>query len=40
MNGKLILSDGTTFSGKSFGKDVGVSGEVVFATGMVGYKRN
>ncbi len=37
MNGKLILSDGSTFSGKSFGKDVSVSGEVVFATGMVGY---
>ncbi|MBP6913248.1 MAG: glutamine-hydrolyzing carbamoyl-phosphate synthase small subunit [Candidatus Levybacteria bacterium] len=37
MIGKLILSDGTTFSGKSFGRDKGVSGEVVFATGMVGY---
>jgi carbamoyl-phosphate synthase small subunit len=34
---KLILSDGTTFTGFSFGAPHGTSGEVVFATGMVGY---
>ncbi len=34
---KLILEDGTTFSGKSFGAEKSVSGEVVFNTGMVGY---
>jgi carbamoyl-phosphate synthase small subunit len=34
---KLILKDGTNFSGASFGADKSVSGEVVFATGMVGY---
>ncbi|MCW1930676.1 MAG: glutamine-hydrolyzing carbamoyl-phosphate synthase small subunit [Candidatus Kerfeldbacteria bacterium] len=33
----LILSDGTRFSGRSFGAQHGTSGEVVFATGMVGY---
>lgn len=37
MKGKLILADGTALSGQSFGKDVAVAGEVVFATGMVGY---
>jgi len=37
MQCKLILKDGSEFSGKSFGADVSVSGEVVFATGMVGY---
>ncbi|MFA6257092.1 MAG: glutamine-hydrolyzing carbamoyl-phosphate synthase small subunit [Candidatus Paceibacterota bacterium] len=34
---KLILKDGTTFEGKSFGADKSIAGEVVFATGMVGY---
>ncbi|MBI2630836.1 glutamine-hydrolyzing carbamoyl-phosphate synthase small subunit [Candidatus Nomurabacteria bacterium] len=34
---KLILKDGTTFEGKSFGSDKSVAGEVVFATGMTGY---
>jgi carbamoyl-phosphate synthase small subunit len=34
---KLILKDGTAFEGKSFGADKSISGEVVFATGMVGY---
>lgn len=34
---RLILSDGTTFEGKSFGADVSAQGEVVFNTGMVGY---
>ncbi|PIN85689.1 MAG: carbamoyl phosphate synthase small subunit [Candidatus Diapherotrites archaeon CG11_big_fil_rev_8_21_14_0_20_37_9] len=37
MNAKLVLADGTTFSGKSFGYDASISGEVVFNTGMVGY---
>ncbi len=35
--GKLILKDGTTLSGISFGANKSISGEVVFATGMVGY---
>jgi carbamoyl-phosphate synthase small subunit len=34
---KLILSDGTQFEGELRGYPVSVSGEVVFATGMVGY---
>jgi len=34
---KLVLSDGTEFSGYSFGSNRSVSGEVVFNTGMVGY---
>lgn len=34
---KLILKDGSEFVGKSFGAEKPVSGEVVFATGMVGY---
>jgi carbamoyl-phosphate synthase small subunit len=33
----LTLSDGTIFSGESFGADVDSDGEVVFNTGMVGY---
>ncbi len=33
----LILEDGTTFEGKSFGYTKGQAGEVVFSTGMVGY---
>lgn len=37
MKGKLILQDGTVLEGTSFGKDISTSGEVVFATGMVGY---
>lgn len=37
MNSKLILKDGTTYEGTSFGADVQAAGEVVFATGMVGY---
>ena len=35
--GKLTLSDGAVFLGKSFGSEVNTSGEVVFNTGMVGY---
>ncbi|HSX18770.1 MAG TPA: glutamine-hydrolyzing carbamoyl-phosphate synthase small subunit, partial [Candidatus Saccharimonadales bacterium] len=34
---KLILQDGTTFEGTGFGAKTSNSGEVVFATGMVGY---
>lgn len=34
---KLVLKDGTEFSGESFGADVNSSGEVVFNTGMAGY---
>ncbi|MBU0998911.1 glutamine-hydrolyzing carbamoyl-phosphate synthase small subunit [Patescibacteria group bacterium] len=34
---KLILKDGSTFEGVSFGAEKSVSGEVVFATGMAGY---
>src|SRR3989344_5680036 len=33
----LILSNGTIFSGISFGADKSIAGEVVFNTGMVGY---
>lgn len=35
--GKLILGDGSSFSGYSFGSLTDISGEVVFNTGMVGY---
>lgn len=34
---KLVLADGSITQGKSFGKKIAVSGEVVFATGMMGY---
>lgn len=34
---KLILEDGTTFSGQSFGFRKSISGEVVFNTAMSGY---
>jgi len=34
---KLILQDGSTFLGHSFGSKETVAGEVVFNTGMVGY---
>ncbi len=37
MTGKLILSDGTKITGNSFGNNKSIAGEVVFATGMVGY---
>lgn len=35
--GILLFEDGTRLEGISFGKEVSTSGEVVFATGMVGY---
>ena len=34
---KLVLEDGSVFSGWSFGAEFNTSGEVVFNTGMVGY---
>ena len=34
---RLVLHDGSVFSGKSFGAPVSAAGEVVFNTGMVGY---
>ena len=36
-NVTLVLSDGTTFHGKSFGYEAPVAGEVVFNTAMMGY---
>src|SRR3990167_6855635 len=36
-NSRLILEDGTEFEGKLFGAHKSTAGEVVFATGMVGY---
>ena len=35
--GYLVLEDGTTFVGTSFGYEGAIAGEVVFSTGMVGY---
>jgi len=37
MVGNLILADGTTLEGESFGAPISSSGEVVFNTGMAGY---
>jgi len=37
MTAKLILDDGSVFTGKAFGGSKSTSGEVVFNTGMVGY---
>lgn len=34
---KLVLEDGTSIEGRSFGHSSSVAGEVVFATGMTGY---
>jgi carbamoyl-phosphate synthase small subunit len=34
---KLILEDGTSFTGKSFGYEGSIAGEVVFNTAMTGY---
>ncbi|MFA6077044.1 MAG: glutamine-hydrolyzing carbamoyl-phosphate synthase small subunit [Candidatus Paceibacterota bacterium] len=34
---QLVLKDGSSYEGKSFGAEKSISGEVVFATGMVGY---
>ncbi|HLZ81024.1 MAG TPA: glutamine-hydrolyzing carbamoyl-phosphate synthase small subunit, partial [Ktedonobacteraceae bacterium] len=35
--GRLILEDGATFEGTSFGYEGAGAGEIVFSTGMVGY---
>lgn len=37
MRASLVLRDGSTFPGTSFGTPKSVAGEVVFSTGMVGY---
>lgn len=37
MKGRLVLGCGTEIAGRSFGFETSVAGEVVFATGMVGY---
>jgi len=37
LKAKLVLEDGSEFSGYSFGFWGNVNGEVVFNTGMVGY---
>ena len=36
-NIRLVLKDGSVFSGNSFGAEKSIAGEVVFNTGMVGY---
>ena len=33
----LVLNDGTSYHGYSFGSETSKSGEVVFNTGLVGY---
>lgn len=38
MNGKLVLENGRVFEGKIIGKPLESVGEVVFNTGMAGYK--
>jgi carbamoyl-phosphate synthase small subunit len=37
IKANLIFKDGTKLEGKSFGAERSIAGEVVFATGMVGY---
>lgn len=37
-NRKLVLEDGTTFTGKAFGGGSETEGEVIFNTGMTGYQ--
>ncbi len=37
---KLVLEDGSIFEGISFGAETSTAGEVVFATGMVGYDQS
>lgn len=37
MTGKLLLEDGAEYEGISYGKTKPMAGEVVFATGMMGY---
>jgi len=38
MQARLLLEDGTLFTGKSFGAEAGTVGEVVFSTGVTGYQ--
>ncbi len=38
MQARLLLEDGTLFTGKSFGAEAGSVGEVVFNTGITGYQ--
>ncbi|AWB45342.1 carbamoyl-phosphate synthase small subunit [Paenibacillus sp. CAA11] len=38
MQARLLLEDGTLFTGTSFGADVDKTGEVVFNTGITGYQ--
>ena len=38
MKAKLVLEDGTTFTGKGFGAAGKTTGEIVFNTGMTGYQ--
>ena len=38
MQARLILEDGTVFTGRSFGAEGAKSGEVVFNTGITGYQ--
>ena len=33
----LVLEDGSSFEGYSFGSETPIAGELVFSTGMVGY---
>lgn len=40
LRARLVLTDGLTFEGISFGSNFSVSGEVVFNTGMVGYNES
>src|SRR3990167_10817776 len=37
---RLILEDGSIFDGYGFGAPISTAGEVVFATGMVGYEQS
>ncbi|KOP64140.1 carbamoyl phosphate synthase small subunit [Bacillus sp. FJAT-18019] len=38
MQARLLLEDGTLFTGKSFGAEAEMTGEVVFNTGITGYQ--
>lgn len=38
MQARLLLEDGTLFTGKAFGSDTESAGEVVFNTGITGYQ--
>ncbi len=38
MQARLLLEDGTLFTGQSFGAEAGTVGEVVFSTGVTGYQ--